>query len=138
MYQILWLLYQQNIFQEKKAYESKYSIFDDKYDIYDNIKENIELIKANADFDTKIILFENKCDLEKNIEIEEKIKQLADEYGIKHFEVSAKTGYNINEGFDLLINDMIEQENIDIKSNKKNVKLKYKDIKNKKDKKCAK
>ena len=33
---------------------------------------------------------------------------------------------------------MIEQENIDIKSNKKNVKLKYKDIKNKKDKKCAK
>ena len=58
------------------VYESKYSIFDDKYDIYDNIKENIELIKANADFDTKIILFENKCDLEKNIEIEEKIKQL--------------------------------------------------------------
>ena len=58
MHQILWLLYQQNIFQEKKAYESKYSIFDDKYDIYDNIKENIELIKANADFDTKIILFE--------------------------------------------------------------------------------
>ena len=58
------------------VYESKYSIFDDKYDIYDNIKENIKLIKANADFDTKIILFENKCDLEKNIEIEEKIKQL--------------------------------------------------------------
>ena len=33
---------------------------------------------------------------------------------------------------------MIEQENIDIKSNKIIVKLKYKDIKNKKDKKCAK
>ena len=103
---------------------------------YDNIKENIELIKTNADLDTKIILFENKCDLEKNIEIEEKIIKLANKYGIKHFEVSAKTGYNINEGFNSLIDEMIEQENIE--STKNNIKLNNKAHKGEKNKKCSK
>ena len=63
-------------------------------------------------------------------------QMVANEYGIKHFEVSAKTGYNINEGFDSLINDMIEKENIE--SNKNNIKLNNKAHKNEKNKKCIK
>ena len=115
------------------VYDSEYPFFGNTYD---NIKKNIELIKENSDLDTKIILFENKCDLEKNIEIEEKIKKLANEYGIKHFEVSAKTGYNINEVFNSLIDEMIEKENIE--SNKNNIKLKNKAHKDEKNKKCSK
>ena len=100
------------------------------YDVEGIIKE----IKSNADPETQVIILANKCDEEKNLKVEEKIKKLADKYNIKYFEVSAKTGYNINEGFNVLINDMIaEWEN----PKKRIIELENDDKKNKKDKKCA-
>ena len=105
---------------------------------FDVVKKTIEDIKSKADYDTEIIIFQNKCDkdyLEKDFEIEEKVKKLANELGIKHFVVSAKTGYNINEGFNSLFNDMINKfENLI----GNNIKIKIGNDKNKKDtKKCA-
>ena len=109
------------------------------YDFYysdtlDNLKKQIEEIKLNAVLDTQIILFANRFDSEKNLEEEEKVKKLADEYGIKHIEVSAKTGYNINEGFNSLVNDMITASE-NPKGN--NIMLENTDDKNNKRKKCA-
>ena len=108
------------------------------YKPYDYIKKSIEEIKSSVNLDTKIILFKNKCDLNVESEIEEKVKKLAAEYGIKHFEVSAKTGNNINEGFDSLINDILALQNISEKSKSNNISLKSNDDINKANKKCAK
>ena len=108
------------------------------YKPYDYIKKTIEEIKSSVNLDTKIILFKNKCDLDDDSEIEEKVKKLADEYGIKHFEVSAKTGNNINKGFDSLINDILALQNILEKSKSNNISLKSNDDINKANKKCAK
>ena len=94
------------------------------YKPYDYIKKSIEEIKSSVNLDTKIILFKNKCDLNVESEIEEKVKKLAAEYGIKHFEVSAKTGNNINEGFDSLINDILALQNLSEKSKSNNISLK--------------
>ena len=108
------------------------------YKPYDYIKKSIEEIKSSVNLDTKIILFKNKCDLNDESEIEEKVKKLAAEYGIKHFEVSAKTGNNINEGFDSLINDILSLQNLSEKSKSNNISLKSNDHINKANKKCAK
>ena len=102
---------------------------------YYNIEGIIKEIKSNADPETQIIIFVNKCDLEYDIKAKEEIKKLADKYNIKYFEVSAKTGYNINEGFNALINDMLaEWENL----SKRIIELENSDEKSKKYKKCAK
>ena len=108
------------------------NLFEDAYyDVEGIIKE----IKSNADPETQIIIFVNKCDLEYDIKAKEEIKKLADKYNIKYFEVSAKTGYNINEGFNALINDMLaEWENF----SKRIIELENSDEKSKKYKKCAK
>ena len=108
-----------------------FEFFEDAYyDVMGTIKE----IKFNADPETQIILFANKCDLKYDLKAEEGIKRLTDEYNIKLFKVSAKTGYNINEGFNALINDMItELEN----PKRKIIKLENNDKKSKKNKKCA-
>ena len=106
--------------------------------MFDDVQKSIEEIKSNADLDTQIIIFQNKCDLDdfkKEFEIEEKVKKLANELGIKHFVVSAKTGYNINEGFNSLVNVMINRFK---DPNGEYIKLKNGDDKNKKGKKkCA-
>ena len=109
------------------------------YDIYEyHCFEDIKRFITRYEFNNMVlILFGNKCDLGKNIEIEEQIKKLADEYGIKHFEVSAKTGYNINEGFNSLIKDIIAQRNLSGKSNTNNYGLKKDVIINQKYNKCA-
>ena len=99
------------------------------------VERTIKEIKSNADPETQIIIFANKCDLEKDLQFEEEIKKLADKYNIKHFEVSAKTGYNISEVFNALVNDIIDEW-----ENPKNtiIKIENDDKKSIKDKKCAK
>ena len=109
-------------------------VFEFFEDAYYDVEGIIKEIKFNADPETQIVLFANKCDLKYDLKAEEGIKQLTDEYKIKLFKVSAKTGYNINEGFNSLINDMIvEWENHE----RKIIELKNNDKKSKKDKKCA-
>ena len=54
------------------------------------------------------ILVANKCDLTKIVENEEGEK-FARAQGVKFIEVSAKTGLNINEAFEYLIEEVMKQ-----------------------------
>ena len=54
------------------------------------------------------ILVSNKCDLPKSVETEEG-ERYAQSKNVKFIEVSAKTGHNINEAFDYLIGEVIQQ-----------------------------
>ena len=75
-----------------------------------------------------------KCDRLDRKVTEEEGKKLADELGVRYFETSAKTGYNVNEAYNFLIKEIIdnfknfEREKIELK----------KDAKMDKKKKCSK
>ena len=70
------------------------------------IKDWIEIIKNNEN-NTIIALVAQKCDLQDRIISEEKGKELANELGVEFFEVSAKTGDNIEELFNHLVQQCI-------------------------------
>ena len=54
-----------------------------------------------------IALVAQKCDLQDRVISEEKGKELANELGVEFFEVSAKTGDNIEELFNHLVQQCI-------------------------------
>ena len=66
------------------------------------IKDWIEIIK-NSENKAIIALVAQKCDLQDRVISEEKGKELANELGVEFFEVSAKTGENIEELFNHLV-----------------------------------
>ncbi len=94
----------------------------------------LEQIKEKSSIQS-IILFGNKTDLE-NVEEEKKErkitfeegKKIADQYGLKLFEGSAKQGININEAIEELVGLIYKEKKIKAKGEKKeekkqNVKL---------------
>ena len=58
-----------------------------------------------------IVLVGQKCDLENRIISEERGRELANELGVEFFEISAKTGYNVEELFKYLIQQCIFSSN---------------------------
>ena len=63
---------------------------------------------------TKIMLISNKADLENEREVPCKVgKKFAMENQMCFFEVSAKTGENVNKAFEHLANRLVEQTKID-------------------------
>lgn len=68
---------------------------------FNNIRNWIKQIETHAAKDVAKVLVGNKCDCSKESKVisTEKGQQLADEYGLKFFETSAKTGENISELF---------------------------------------
>ena len=70
------------------------------------IKDWIEIIK-NSENKAIIALVAQKCDLQDRVISEEKGKELANELGVEFFEVSAKTGDNIEELFNHLVQQCI-------------------------------
>ena len=71
-------------------------------DSFTAIKDWIEIIKNNEN-KAIIALVAQKCDLKERVISEEKGKELANELGVEFFEVSAKTGENIEELFNHLV-----------------------------------
>ena len=71
-------------------------------DSFTAINDWIEIIKNNEN-KAIIVLVAQKCDLEERVISEEKGKELANELGVEFFEVSAKTGENIEELFNHLV-----------------------------------
>ena len=59
-----------------------------------------------------IVLVGQKCDLENRIINEERGRELANELGVEFFEISAKTGYNVEELFKYLIQQCIFSSNV--------------------------
>ena len=59
-----------------------------------------------------IVLVGQKCDLENRILSEERGRELANELGVEFFEISAKTGYNVEELFNYIIQQCIFSSNV--------------------------
>ena len=101
---------------------------------FDQVKTWIEDVKAYSNTEINIVIVGTKCDRLDRKVTEEEGKKLADELGVRYFETSAKTGYNVNEAYNFLIKEIIdniknfEREKIDLK----------KDAKMDKKKKCSK
>ena len=101
---------------------------------FDQVKTWIEYVKAYSNTEINIVIVGTKCDRLDRKVTEEEGKKLADELGVRYFETSAKTGYNVNEAYNFLIKEIIdniknfEREKIDLK----------KDAKMDKKKKCSK
>lgn len=86
-----------------------YSI-DDK-DSYEAIRKWVDMLRAaNSRESIAMALVGNKCDLpqEKRKVTKEEGEKLAVELGMTFFETSAKTGVGVNEGYNYLIEEMIE------------------------------
>ena len=101
---------------------------------FDQVKTWIEDVKAYSNTEINIVIVGTKCDRLDRKVTEEEGKKLADELGVKYFETSAKTGYNVNEAYNFLIKEIIdnfknfEREKVELK----------KDAKMDKKKKCSK
>ena len=84
-------------------------------DSFNNVRDWIEECKNSSPKDILIVLVGNKSDLEDNRDVsQEEGQELADGYGILFFEVSAKTGINVNEIFSSSVNEIAKKidENI--------------------------
>lgn len=66
---------------------------------FNNIQNWLKQIETHASVGVAKVLVANKTDLPNRVISEERGQQLAEEYGLKFFETSAKTGSNINEMF---------------------------------------
>ena len=74
---------------------------------FDRVKFWVNEVKAHSNMKTNIVIVGTKCDRLDREVTEEEGKKLADELGVKYFETSAKTGYNVNEAYNFLIKDII-------------------------------
>ena len=109
---------------------------------FESIPEWIKSIKDAKGNNFPMILLGNKLDKEDVRVIKEKEgKELADEYNIKFFETSNKTGINIQEAGMALVNEILKinnLENRESKLSKKNTILSKKSVKLKNDsKRCC-
>ena len=110
---------------------------------FESIPEWIKSIKDAKGSNFPMILLGNKLDKEDVRVIKEKEgKELADEYNIKFFETSNKTGINIQEAGMALVNEILKINNLENRensmSNNNNTRLSIKNTKVKKEsKRCC-
>jgi len=82
-----------------------YDVTDEKS--FNNIRNWIRNIEQHATESVNKILIGNKCDMvEKKVVDSTRGKALADEYGIKFLETSAKNSINVEEAFITLAKDI--------------------------------
>ena len=95
-----------NYFQSSDGFIIVYDITNTES--FEKLDYWIEQIKDNSQECSKMILFGNKCDIieERKINKEEG-EEYAKNKNIKLFEVSAKEGTNVNEAFEYLVRDIL-------------------------------
>ena len=104
------------------------------YDVTDqysfkNARFWMKQIEADPDKSIKRVLVGNKCDKPEREVSEEEGKKLADEFNVRFFETSAKTGKNVKEVFYYLVEELLKDKGI---FKEGGIKLSNKNAKNKK------
>ena len=78
---------------------------------FQNVTSWVSQINDIASKAVKFILFGNKNDLEEaRIVKKNEGENMAKKYSMLFYETSAKTGENINEGFDFLVNEILKED----------------------------
>ena len=75
---------------------------------FDRVKFWVNEVKKHPEIKTNVVIVGTKCDILDREVTEEEGKKLADELGVRYFETSAKTGYNVNEAYNFLIRDIFD------------------------------
>ena len=83
-----------------------YDVCDEKS--FGNVKNWVNQIEQNAKSTICKVLVGNKCDKPERVITEEQGKKLAEEYNMKFFETSAKTGQNVDEAFMFLTGEILK------------------------------
>ena len=83
------------------------------YDVCDersfgNVKNWVNQIEQNAKSSICKVLVGNKCDKAERVITEEQGRKLAEEYNMKFYETSAKTGQNVEETFRYLTGEILK------------------------------
>ena len=83
------------------------------YDVCDersfgNVKNWVNQIEQNAKSSICKVLVGNKCDKAERVIKEEQGRQLAEEFNMKFYETSAKTGQNVEEAFRYLTGEILK------------------------------
>ena len=83
------------------------------YDVCDersfgNVKNWVNQIEQNAKSSICKVLVGNKCDKAERVITEEQGRKLAEEYNMKFYETSAKTGQNVEETFTYLTGEILK------------------------------
>ena len=94
-----------NYFHSSQGFILAYDI--NNKESFDKVQFWIEEIKANAEEKIKCILIGTKCDLDKREVSEEDGQNLGEKYGYKFLETSAKENININEAFETLVSEIM-------------------------------
>jgi len=89
---------------------------------FNNIRNWINQIEQHASSDVAKILVGNKCDRPDKVIDPERGKQLADEFGMKFYETSARSGLNVNDAFLYIAKD-IKDKNLVGPSPNPNIKV---------------
>ena len=80
---------------------------------YNDVENWRKEIKENASKKAILLLIGNKCDLEEKRETsKEEAEKLAKEYEMDYFETSAKTGYNVNEAIEHLVETVLKKKEL--------------------------
>ena len=100
-----------NYFHTSQGFVLAYDI--NNKESFEKVQFWIEEIKANAEEKIKCILIGTKCDLDKREVSEEEGQNLGEQYGYKFLETSAKENINIDETFETLVSEIMNnfQEN---------------------------
>jgi small GTP-binding protein len=95
-----------NYFQASQGFILAYDI--NNKDSFEKVQYWVEEIKLNAEEKIKCILIGTKSDLDKREVSEEEGQNLAEKYGYKFLETSAKDNININETFQALVSEIMD------------------------------
>ena len=95
-----------NYFQASQGFILAYDL--NNKESFEKVQYWVEEIKANAEEKIKCILIGTKCDLDKREVSEEEGQNLGQKYGYKFLETSAKENININETFETLVSEIMD------------------------------